>query len=103
MSDKPTVVKFNDVINDTAEFMGEDRATVKATLNNAFNAISSALAAGHTVATPIGRFSRKDKPAQKGGQTKINPFTKEEYITSDRPARNDVKFRANKALKYALN
>lgn len=99
-----TVATFNDIINSTAEFTGEDRATVKATLNKAFDIISVALVEGDTVATPIGRFSRKDKPAVKGGQEKDNPFKPgETYITKDRPARNDVKFRAGKALKDALN
>ncbi len=99
-----TVVKFNDIVNDVAIFMGEDRATVKTTLNKAFAEISANLQEGNTVATPIGRFSRKDKPAQKGGQERDNPFKPGEmYITKDRPAKNDVKFRASKALKDALN
>lgn len=41
----------------------------------------------------------KYKPATKGGEKKINPFTKEEIITKPKEASQTVKIRPLKALK----
>ncbi len=49
--------------------------------------------------TGIGSFSKKVKPAQKGGKKATNPFTGEEYTTKPKPASVKVKFRAGKGFK----
>lgn len=41
------------------------------------------------------------KPAVKGGKTAVNPFTKETYITKDKPASFKVKILPMKKLKDA--
>jgi nucleoid DNA-binding protein len=45
------------------------------------------------------KVERKDYPASKGGETKINPLTKEPYVTKDKPAHSKIKVRALKDLK----
>ena len=51
----------------------------------------------------LARFVLKQKPAVKGGERKINPLTKTEYITKDKPAQNVIRARPVKALTQALN
>jgi nucleoid DNA-binding protein len=51
----------------------------------------------------LARFTLKQKPAVKGGERKINPLTKTEYITKDKPAQNVVRARPVKALILSLN
>jgi nucleoid DNA-binding protein len=51
----------------------------------------------------LARFTLKQKPAVKGGEKKINPLTKTEYITKDKPAQNVVRARPVKALILSLN
>lgn len=50
----------------------------------------------------IAKLVVKTKPAQRGGQIKINPFTKEEYTTTKKPAKKVVKARPLKAMKDAV-
>ncbi len=45
------------------------------------------------------KFVAEKKPAVKGGKTAINPFTKAEYVTKDKPACIKVKARPLAALK----
>ena len=49
----------------------------------------------------LARFVLKQKAAVKGGERKINPLTKTEYITKDKPARTS--FGPVKALILSLN
>jgi nucleoid DNA-binding protein len=51
----------------------------------------------------LARFVLKQKPAVKGGERKINPLTKTEYITKDKPAQNVIRARPVKALTLSLN
>jgi len=51
----------------------------------------------------LARFTLKQKSAVKGGEKKINPLTKTEYITKDKPAQNVVRARPVKALSQSLN
>jgi nucleoid DNA-binding protein len=51
----------------------------------------------------LARFTLKQKPAVKGGEKKINPLTKTEYITKDKPAQNVVRARPVKALLLSMN
>jgi nucleoid DNA-binding protein len=52
--------------------------------------------------TGIGSFSKKVKPAQRGGKTATNPFTGEQYITKPKPASTKVKFRPGSGFKTIL-
>jgi len=49
------------------------------------------------------KLKRVRKPAVKGGEQKMNPFTKEMMVTKSRPARNDVRARPLKSLKEMIN
>jgi nucleoid DNA-binding protein len=51
----------------------------------------------------LARFTLKQKPAVKGGERKINPLTKTEYITKDKPAQNVIRARPVKALTLSIN
>jgi nucleoid DNA-binding protein len=51
----------------------------------------------------LARFVLKQKAAVKGGERKINPLTKTEYITKDKPAQNIIRARPVKALTLSLN
>lgn len=50
----------------------------------------------------IARLKIRKVKAVKGGQKKINPITKTEYITKDRPARNKVSIRPVKSFNEAV-
>jgi nucleoid DNA-binding protein len=59
---------------------------------------------GPRVAMIPGLFRLKSKRVEKvkGGQKKINPLTKTEYITKDKPAYTKVTVRPLKQLKEAI-
>jgi len=50
----------------------------------------------------VARLKITKRKAVKGGQKKINPITKTEYITKDRPAFNKVSMRAVKAFSESV-
>jgi len=50
----------------------------------------------------LARFKVRKVKAVKGGVSKINPITKEPYITKDRPAHNKVGIRPVKAFAESL-
>ncbi len=50
----------------------------------------------------VARLKIRKSKAVKGGQKKINPITKAEYITKDRPAFNKVTMRPVKAFSEAV-
>lgn len=52
--------------------------------------------------TGIGSFSKKTKPAQRGGKEATNPFTGEKYLTKPKPASTKVKFRPGSGFKTLL-
>jgi DNA-binding protein HU-beta len=52
--------------------------------------------------TGIGSFSKKVKPAQRGGKEATNPFTGEKYITKSKPASTKVKFRPGSGFKSII-
>lgn len=52
--------------------------------------------------TGIGSFSKKVKPATRGGKKAINPFTGAEYTTKSKPASTKVKFRPGSGFKTIL-
>jgi nucleoid DNA-binding protein len=57
---------------------------------------------GKLVLPGLARLSLSRVNAVKGGEKKINPLTKTEYVTKDRPAYNKVRINPIKALKEAL-
>ena len=58
---------------------------------------------GKVVIPGLCRVTVTHKPAQPGGEKKINRLTNQEYITKPKAAQNVVKMRPVKALKDALN
>jgi nucleoid DNA-binding protein len=58
---------------------------------------------GKLVIPGLCRVTVTHKPAQPGGEKKINRLTGQEYITKPKAAQNVVKLRPVKALKDALN
>jgi nucleoid DNA-binding protein len=57
---------------------------------------------GKFVFPGLARMTRTHVEAKKGGEKKINPLTKTEYITKDKPAFYRVKVNPIKAIKTAL-
>ena len=57
---------------------------------------------GKFVFPGLARMTLTRVPAKKGGEKKINPLTKTEYTTKDKPAYNKVNIRPIKAIKTAL-
>jgi|SRR5262245_881648 len=58
---------------------------------------------GKFVFPGLARFTLKQKPAVKGGETKRNPLTGQDYVTKDKPAQNVVRSRAVKTFIQSLN
>jgi nucleoid DNA-binding protein len=50
----------------------------------------------------LAKFSLKHVPAVKGGEKKVNPLTKEEYVTKPKKAHNKVRVSPVKKLKDAV-
>ncbi len=57
---------------------------------------------GKFVFPGLARMTRTHVEAKKGGETKINPLTKTEYVTKDKPAHYKVRINPIKAMKTAL-
>ena len=57
---------------------------------------------GKFVFPGLARMTRTHVEAKKGGEKKINPLTKTEYITKDKPAYYKVRINPIKAMKTAL-
>ncbi len=57
---------------------------------------------GKFVFPGLARMTLTRVSAKKGGEKKINPLTKTEYTTKDKPAYNKVNIRPIKAIKTAL-
>jgi nucleoid DNA-binding protein len=57
---------------------------------------------GKFVFPGLARMTRTHVPAKTGGEKKINPLTKTEYITKDKPAHYKVRINPIKAFKTAL-
>ncbi len=57
---------------------------------------------GKFVFPGLARMTLAKVEAKKGGEKKINPLTKTEYVTKDKPAYNKVNIRPIKAIKSSL-
>jgi nucleoid DNA-binding protein len=78
---------------------------VDAVLNEVIEVIKGQVSTkgpGKFVFPGLCRVTVTHKPAQPGGEKKINRLTGAEYITKPKPAHNVVKLRPVKALKDAL-
>ncbi len=78
---------------------------VDAVLNEIVEVVKGQLGgkgAGKFVFPGLARMTLSRVKAVKGGVEKINPLTKEKYITKDKPAYNKVNIRPIKAVKEAL-
>ena len=88
-----------------AEAAEIDKSKVLKILEAIEEAVKSQLSGkgpGKMVLPGLARISLTKVKAQKGGLEKINPLTKQPYITKDKPAYNKVVIRPAKSLKEAL-
>lgn len=87
------------VMKETGWTATEARTAIKAT----FEGVGKLLKKNDRVTvTNVGSFSKKVKPAQKGGKKAVNPFTGEEYVTKAKPKSVKVGFRAGKNFNELL-
>ncbi|HVL47061.1 MAG TPA: HU family DNA-binding protein [Candidatus Thermoplasmatota archaeon] len=91
-------------MSDLAEYVskkgGVSTKDARKIIKLTFEGVATGLKKNDRVAiTGMGSFSKKTKPAQRGGKKAKNPFTGEEYITKPKPASTKVKFRPAGAFK----
>jgi DNA-binding protein HU-beta len=91
--------RTTDIAEHVANETGLSKKQARDAVNATFSAIGKLLKKNErVVVTGIGAFSKKVKPAEKGGKKAINPFTKEPYTTKPKPASTKIKFRAGKSF-----
>jgi len=91
--------RTTDIAAHVANETGLSKRDAKDAVNATFAAVAKLLKKNErVVVTGVGAFSKKVKPAEKGGKKAINPFTKEPYTTKAKPASTKVKFRAGKGF-----
>ncbi|HLW63842.1 MAG TPA: HU family DNA-binding protein [Gemmataceae bacterium] len=84
---------------DSTGLKRKDVAAVFDSLNNIIRDQVSKKGPGVISLFRLFKIERKDYPASKGGEKKINPLTKQEYETKPKPAHSKIKVRALKDLK----
>jgi nucleoid DNA-binding protein len=95
--------RTTDIAEHVAKSAGLSNKQARAAVNATFEAVARLLKKSERVTvTGFGAFSKKVKPASKGGQKAVNPFTKEPYVTKSKPASTKVKFRAGKGFTQHL-
>ncbi|HUR25785.1 MAG TPA: HU family DNA-binding protein [Candidatus Thermoplasmatota archaeon] len=95
--------RTTDIVEHVAKETGLSTKQAKQAVNATFTAVAKLLKKNERVTvTGIGAFSKKVKPADKGGKKAINPFTKEPYTTKPKPASTKVRFRAGKGFSQHL-
>jgi nucleoid DNA-binding protein len=101
-SGKKTMTKSQFVAH-LADKSGLTKKQVDALLTDMVSEITNQLkTAGKFVFPGLARMTRTFVEAKKGGEKKINPLTKTEYITKDKPAHYKVRINPIKAMKTAL-
>lgn len=101
-SGKKTMTKSQFVAH-LADKSGLTKKQVDALLTEMVSEITAQLkGAGKFVFPGLARMTRTYVEAKKGGETKINPLTKTEYVTKDKPAHYKVRINPIKALKTSL-
>ena len=100
MAASPKSAKTTDIAQHVAKATGLSVKEARGAIAATFDGIARLLKSNDRVSvTGVGVFSKKTKPAQKGGQKAKNPFTGKEYLTKPKPASTKVKFRPGKAFK----
>ena len=98
-----------EIFNGIAEEVGISKKEVAAVFDALSSMIGGELGKGkkteEKVFTIPGlcKIKTKYKPAQKGGQKRLNPFTGEEILTKPKPASQQVKVTPLKGLKDMVN
>jgi nucleoid DNA-binding protein len=101
-STKKTMTKSQFVAH-IAEKTQLTKKQVDAVLAEVVSTITDQLkGAGKFVFPGLARMTRVFVEKKEGGQKKINPLTKTEYITKEKPAHYKVNIRPIKAMKTAL-
>lgn len=86
-----------------ADKSGLTKKQIDALLTEIVDTITGQLkGSGKFVFPGLARMTRTHVEAKKGGEKKINPLTKTEYITKDKPAHYKVRINPIKAMKTAL-
>jgi len=99
---KKTMTK-SQFVTHLADKSGLTKKQVDALLTEIVTTVTDQLkGAGKFVFPGLARMTRTYVEAKKGGEKKINPLTKTEYITKDKPAHYRVKLNPIKAIKTAL-
>jgi len=101
---KKTMTKST-LLGEIAEKTDLSKKQVESVINELIETIKNQLGPkgpGKVVVPGLARLSVTKVKAVKGGEKKINPLTKTEYITKDRPAYNKVRINPIKALKESL-
>jgi nucleoid DNA-binding protein len=89
------------VYADLAEGAGITRKQVQAIFEGLTGLVKKHLKKdGDTLTIPgVVKLTLRRKKATKGGETKVNQFTGQSYVTQAKPAKNDIRARVPKALK----
>jgi nucleoid DNA-binding protein len=89
------------VYADLAEGAGITRKQVQSLFENLEGMIRKHLKKdGDTFTIPgVVKLTLRRKKATRGGETKVNQFTGQTYVTQAKPAKNDIRARVPKALK----
>jgi nucleoid DNA-binding protein len=99
---KKTMTKSQFVAH-LADKSGLTKKQIDALLTEIVDTITGQLkSTGQFVFPGLARMTRTHVEAKKGGEKKINPLTKTEYVTKDKPAHYKVRINPIKAMKTAL-
>jgi DNA-binding protein HU-beta len=99
----PSSARTTDIAEHVAKETGLSNKQARAAVTATFEGVAKLLKKNERVTvTGTGAFSKKVKPAEKGGKKAVNPFTKEPYVTKAKPASTKVKFRAGKGFTQHL-
>lgn len=92
-----SAAKTTQIVELVSKETGMSSKDAKAAVKATFAAVGKLLKKNdRVVVTGVGSFSKKIRPADKGGKKATNPFTGASYITKPKPAKTSVKFRAGK-------
>jgi nucleoid DNA-binding protein len=98
-----SAARTTDIAEHVAKETGLSAKQAKQAVVATFEGVARLLKKNERVTvTGIGVFSKKVKPADKGGKKATNPFTGEAYVTKPKPASTKVKFRAGKGFTQHL-
>ncbi len=100
---KKAMTKSQFVAHLAEKFTKLTKKEVDALLGEIVSTVTDQLkSTGKFVFPGLARLTRTHVPEKKGGEKKINPLTKTEYVTKDKPAHYKVRINPIKAMKTAL-